>query len=189
MIDTYGQSSGGSSPSADLQLSLESRLRAHLEETGSPEYTLTWKHWGINSQLRICALRASAPRTLGSDCGGWPTCRANDAEKRGQVSADKRNGLAGIAGWGNPTTRDWKDGVCAKANVPHNGLLGRMPPMLLALTGCDGECLDPAFSRWLMGYPEAWDLAAPNQEEWSSIQQELIEKVGCGPTEMQSYRK
>lgn len=27
--------------------------------------------------------------------------------------------------WSTPTTRDWKDGACADANVPTNGLLGR----------------------------------------------------------------
>jgi hypothetical protein len=28
--------------------------------------------------------------------------------------------------WGTPTARDWKDGACADADVPTNGLLGRM---------------------------------------------------------------
>jgi len=27
--------------------------------------------------------------------------------------------------WPTATSRDWKDGACAEANVPTNGLLGR----------------------------------------------------------------
>ena len=93
-----GLLSAGSSPSADLQRSLESRLRASLEGLGSPEYALTWKHWDMESGEPICALRGSVRRTSGKGCGGWPT----------------------------PTTRDHKDGTKKSCqNVPVNALLGR----------------------------------------------------------------
>lgn len=75
---TSGLSSDASSRSAALQRSLENRLRAALDVTGSPEYVLTWKHWAMESGPPICALRASARRTSDSACGGWPTPVAND---------------------------------------------------------------------------------------------------------------
>jgi hypothetical protein len=73
MKDTSGQRCGGSLESADLQRSLESRLRANLGANGSMEYSLTWKQWAIGSREPICALRASGHRTSDKDYTGWPT--------------------------------------------------------------------------------------------------------------------
>jgi hypothetical protein len=70
---TSGLFSEPSSPSADLQRSLESRLRQALAGRGSAEYVLTWKHWDIGLGPPICALRASGHRTSGSGFGGLPT--------------------------------------------------------------------------------------------------------------------
>lgn len=42
----------------------------------------------------------------------WPTCRANDAEKSGNIADDPRNGLvaaANLASWPTASSRDWKD--------------------------------------------------------------------------------
>ena len=69
-----------SSPSADLQWSLESRLQAAMGESGSPLYALTWSHWDMPAGLPICRLRASARRTSGNGYGGWPTPIDNDHE-------------------------------------------------------------------------------------------------------------
>ncbi len=94
---TCGLRGIGSSASAALQSSLESRLRAQLSSLGSTLYTLTWKRWTTPSGVSRFRLRASAPRTSGTGRTGWPT----------------------------PTTRDHKDGAeCA--NVPLNALLGRV---------------------------------------------------------------
>ena len=70
---TSGPSGTSLSGSAVLQLSLESRLRAHLGVNGSLESELTWKSWDMPLGLPICALRASTRRTAGSDFTGWPT--------------------------------------------------------------------------------------------------------------------
>ena len=82
---TSGLSSTASSQSADLQSSLESRLRARTASAGSTLYTLTWKHRATPSGRQICALRASAPRTSASASGlsesGWPTPRSTDGDK------------------------------------------------------------------------------------------------------------
>lgn len=62
---TCGQSSEGLSPSAVLQRSLASRLRANLGDSGSLEYSLTWKSWDMPGREPICALRASARKAPG----------------------------------------------------------------------------------------------------------------------------
>jgi hypothetical protein len=71
--DTSGPLFSASSPSAALQSSLENRLRARMDVNGSPEFALTWKQWDMPAGPQICALRASARRTSGKGCIGWPT--------------------------------------------------------------------------------------------------------------------
>lgn len=95
--DTYGQSSIGSSLSVDLQYALESRLRARLEGIGCDQYVLTWKHWDIGAQPPICALRASARRTLGKGFGGYPTPTA--IQKNGGPSLSKNGGTGARRRW------------------------------------------------------------------------------------------
>lgn len=128
---TYGQRSITSLKSASLQSSLESKLQARLLNLGSTLYTLTWKPWVTPSGVSRFRLRASVRRISETELtglrSGWATPRANDAEKRGNLAPDPRNGLpmqAQLAGWPTPTTRDWKDGSeCV--NVAINALLGR----------------------------------------------------------------
>lgn len=89
--DIFGRPSDGSSPSAGLQSSLESRLRARLDEAGAPEYAMTSKSWAMELGPAIYARRASTPRTSGKDSGGepptleqmldgWQTAQASDPE-------------------------------------------------------------------------------------------------------------
>jgi hypothetical protein len=60
--DTCGPLFTRSSPSADLQRSLESRLRARMDVNGSPEYALTWKDWDMPSGVPdLCAASVGAP--------------------------------------------------------------------------------------------------------------------------------
>ena len=81
--DIFGRSSDGSLMSADLQASMESKLRVLLAGTGSLLYELTWKQWSMRSGRPICALRARARRISASDYI--------------------------FVGWATPTVRDWKD--------------------------------------------------------------------------------
>jgi hypothetical protein len=117
MKDTSGQRCGGSLESADLQRSLESRLRANLGANGSMEYSLTWKQWAIGSREPICALRASGHRTSDKDYTGW---RSPDASQRGSTYQDPEKVLrrieakhqvnledqAVLAGWPTPNCTD-----------------------------------------------------------------------------------
>ena len=177
---TYGRPSIISSNSAVLQLSLANKLRARMASLGSTLFKLTWKDRATPAGRLICALRASAPRTSGSDCTGWPTPKARDEQmarrsteaalrflNREQASSEL--GITchlALASWATPTTRDHKDGA-SDGTWPINAQLGRQV-WLTAEMGSGGQ-LNPAHSRWLMGYPAAWD--------------------SCGATAMQLFRK
>lgn len=112
---TYGRTDTISSASAGLRSSLESRLRRKTASVGSTLFKLTWKERTTPAGQSICALRASARRTSGSDCGSlesWPTPRASisgpdyailDRPDSGGISLPT---AAQLASW---VTRDWKD--------------------------------------------------------------------------------
>lgn len=120
---TCGRTGTGSSRSAALQSSLESRLRARMACSGSTLFTLTWKQRATPSGLLICALRASARRTSDNGCGLWPTPGAADAKQSSNterwferqkakaalgINLHQHLGVtASLASWATPATRDW----------------------------------------------------------------------------------
>ena len=80
MKDTSGPNSCGSSRSADLQQSLESRLRARLGCDGSTVFSMTWSVVDTPAGRQISRLQASARRTKDSGFIGplaTPTAKAN----------------------------------------------------------------------------------------------------------------
>lgn len=105
--DTCGPLFNASSPSADLQRCLESRLRARMDVNGSPEYELTWKEWDMPSGLPICALRASGRRTSGKGFTGWPTPNLptggpNQKSTETHTGGMDLEGAANLSGWPTP---------------------------------------------------------------------------------------
>ena len=160
MKDTCGQNSMNSLTSADLQQSLESRLQQILDLNGSPEYALTWKTVDMPLGPPICALRAWAHRTLDNDSSGEQLI---------------------LHGWATPVALDHKS---AEPNKLHRYLRGvhgfhrlQDQTLLLAET-LDTVELNPAFSRWLTGYPTRWDECSPGIESYNYVQQELTKMLG-----------
>ena len=96
---TYGPRGTTSLPSANLRSFLASRLQAVTATLGSTLFKLTWKQQATPLGRSFFLLRASVRRTHDTGFSSWPT----------------------------PTTRDYKDGDAQScANVPTNGLLGRV---------------------------------------------------------------
>lgn len=101
---TSGPSGSNSKESADLQSSMESRLRALFPTDGSIECSLTWKEKATPAGRRFCQLAPSARPIKEIDCGMWPTPSANCSTGAG--TQGRNGGLniqTAVALWPTPT--------------------------------------------------------------------------------------
>ena len=116
---------------------------------------------------------------------GWGTPRVTT---NGGLSNESRAGLLEsrledqVQGWTTPSARDWKDtpGMSTEGVNPDGTIrerLDQLPRQIHGAIGipCSAETgkqgvLAPAFSRWLMAFPEIWDVASPNYESFCDLQ-------------------
>jgi hypothetical protein len=120
---TCGRLGAGSSASAALQASLESRLRAL--PLGSTGYLLTWRRKTLPSQRQICRLHASAQSTLGPGSGLLPTPSG--------TSNHGKNHVAGrLDEWGG-SSNPFRGTSLGKVHCPAFELWAMGYPEMLAL--------------------------------------------------------
>ena len=150
MSGICGPTSTTSSTSAVLESSLVSRLQARTQSAGSTLYTLTWKPWVMPSGRSRFRLRASVRRTSGTARTGWVTPTTRDHKDTPGMTA-QRDGKARV---------DQLPRQAYLATAQRSTASGVMLTGSVTLTTSGGQ-LNPAHSRWLMGFPPEWDACAP----------------------------
>lgn len=180
---TYGRLGSISLRSAGLQSYTVSRLMLRLGATGSTLFNLTWKELATPLRRPYFLLRALARRTDDTDFSSWPTPMAGTPARNGYNEAgnnDSSRKTVALCGWPSPVANDAKGSDYAYNQGRHDSITlklggvakladsGALPTGSTARTESIGQ-LNPAHSRWLMGYRAAWD--------------------SCGVTAMQSFQK
>jgi len=88
---------------------------------------------------------------------GWDTPTAANANK--EVARSAQGPMRHLAGWATPRVNKW--------GMPDSHGDNQKPfPARMKSHGV----LNPAFSRWLMGYPSEWDRSSPNYQDWEMWQ-------------------
>lgn len=198
-----GRTSITSSRSADLQLSLESKLRAKTQHLGSTLWPLTWKPWTLPSGRLLSRLRASVRRTSATDPTGWPTPGASDGSG-GRIPKDALakvrpsgakvmqtlNAAACLAGWNTPDSTMTQ----AKSRPP---VLGNRKPSDPQISLADqafhlapGPARQTACGEMLTGYSAGMAAGGqlnPAHSRW--LMGLPPEWDACAPMAMPSTRK
>lgn len=136
-------------------------LLADMQQSSSVD----WPQWGMWADGAAYQLPSLVPHTYAFDGGSLPTLRANDAEKRGNIANDKRNGLAASARYmPTPTATDWKRSrmKASYANRPQTiGAPDDLAKFCVRNAGMEHARLDAELWEWMMGWPIMWARLRP----------------------------
>lgn len=141
-----------------------------------------------------------------SPLAGWVSPTAQDHSRGGLPARTHDTGIplsqqVAFVGWATPAHRDYRypnnesyqarsestKGEQLNNQVVHHGPTPTSSPAETASSGV----LEPAFSRWLQGYPQSsaipgWDSLSPNWSSWATVQSLLsgsspkLEEIGSG---------
>ena len=129
------------------------------------------------------------PDTLPSatKLSGWATPTASETVRSEAFQAGRElNAMEALAGWATPVAQDCEAVGGPKQRSLWNQTTGRYSESSTAGTEkSDESALNPAMSRWLLGYPSSWDRASPGFEAWQKMQ-DAIASADSGATEMPS---
>lgn len=153
----YGQSSPELLAKYDRATQSWRTSQLSLVETkagGLAEYSGTWPRSGMTRSGTAYRLAPLVRLTDATGCGLWPTPRANNAEKRGVVANEPRNGLpAAVRYWPTPCARDYRMGDKPESRRARMKALGVWHSPNLNDVVAPGGRLNPAWVEWLMGFP------------------------------------
>lgn len=114
------ESCGKCALAGSLQKTCVTQLILHSTPVG-----WAWKPKATKSGLSYFLHLVSERPTKGKGCSSWPTPRANDAEKRGEIANDPRNGLPAAAKyWPTPAAQDAKNSTLPESQVGRDTVPG-----------------------------------------------------------------
>lgn len=136
-------------------------LRTSVNDCGSwpTATTRDWKDGALCENVPLNGLLGRVAWLV-----GWSSPTSNNGTGPGTSGRQGGANLQTMAGWASPTAQDHSRGVAPPrpqdTGIPLTQQVGMIVSGSTAGTGSGGQ-LNPAHSRWLMGYPVEWDACAP----------------------------